>query len=111
MWYYVESSHAVLVLDGGEDKAPVGVAAETKEEPASKPPSTEKPQVITSGVPCPVLQTCPPRQFSYYVKSGNGLNDPPIICYNNELYVNFTTILSGLVGGTNISMPINTNLG
>ncbi|XP_067931646.1 protein O-linked-mannose beta-1,2-N-acetylglucosaminyltransferase 1-like isoform X2 [Watersipora subatra] len=69
---------------------------EKEETPAAKAPKDMPAPVTTpaplksvpppkTGVPCPVRQSCEPQQFSYFVQSGQGINQGPIICYNNEL--------------------------
>lgn len=45
----------------------------------------KKEPVKGTGIPCPVINNCPSHQFSYYVQSGQGVERPPVICYNNEL--------------------------
>ena len=72
---------SVSVANAGQEHK--GRMPKGKEDPSTPAPKVVEPP--KSGVACPVLQDCPSHQFSYYVQSGQGIDNGPVICYNNEM--------------------------
>lgn len=68
-----------------KEEAPAAKAPKDMPAPVTTPAPLKSVPPPKTGVPCPVRQSCEPQQFSYFVQSGQGINQGPIICYNNEL--------------------------